>query len=246
MLEALELRRVPGTGQETLVAGADDPLIYDSEQLAVLGWIEAHPILPRAADILHTGPWAVDLLRHTVDGRTWRHRYRVDAPGEEADGSPLGSLLRHPGPGLVALRLRGDGRLVSELCTPGRASRDPRKLSRWLAEPLVFGDSPGARVRGTAARLRHLAFGARARRMAEDEGVVLGYLRRQNAPGSSTLFSTVHPVTGDQLATLSADEAIAQGYVLDGVLGSIFDPPDEDSAPTPPPALPWGRLPRPG
>jgi hypothetical protein len=242
MLEALELRRVPGSGQEILVCGADDPLTYDSERIAILGWTEAHPILPRGADILHTGPWAVDSLRRQVDRGSWRHCYGIDSSAEAPDGDPVGSLQRHAGPDLVALRLRPDGKLASDLCMPGRASRDPRKVGRWLAEPLVFAQDAVSRAKGTQARLRHLALHARARRLIEEDGVILGYLRRQNGPGSSTLYSTVHPVTGDQLVTRFPQEAIDAGYVMDGILGAIFDPPGDASAP--PEEMPWARISR--
>jgi glycosyltransferase involved in cell wall biosynthesis len=242
MLEALELRRVPGTGQEILVAGAEDPLIYESEQLSVLGWIEACPILPRAGDILHTGPWGVVSLRRQVDYSTWTHGYQVGQPGEPGDGVELGSLHRYPGPGLVALRLRPDGRLASELCSPGRASRDPRKAGRWLAEPLVADSALSARMRGAASRLRHVARHSRSRRLIEEEGETLGYLPRRHMPGCSTLYSTIHPVTGDQLVTRVPHEATAAGYVMDGILGAIFDPPD--GAATPPEEMPWGRVSR--
>ena len=225
LLAGLELRRVPETGQEILVAGADDPLIHNSEQVAFLGWIEACPILPRMDDILHTGPWAVVSLARHVDRHTWRHRYAVDRPGELRDGVELGSLHRHPGPGAVALRLRSDGRLASELCSPGRASRDPRKIVRWLAEPLRSAGQQGSGAAGSASRMRHLASDFRSRRLADDEGEVLGYLRRQLMPGCSILYSTIHPVTGDQLVTRSPEEAGAAGYVMDGILGAIFDPP---------------------
>lgn len=245
MLVGLELRRVLGSGQEILVAGPDDPLVYQSEHLATLGWIEPHPILPRPAEILHTGPWAVDSLQRLVNEDGWRHQYSAEAPGESREGVALGFLRRHQGgPDLVALRRRSDGRLASELCAPGRASRDPQKLGRWLAEPVVFGDSAAVR-RGAVSRLLHLTLRAGNRRLAEDEGEVIGYLQRQNGPGSSTLYSTIHPITGDQLVTRFPERAGAQGYVLDGILGSIFNPEaDEETEQTVP--LPWGRLPRPG
>lgn len=231
LLEGLELRRVPETGQEILVAGPDDPLIYNSEQIAFLGWIEAYPILPRRQDILHTGPWAVVFLRRQVDRNGWGHRYRADPPADHVDGIQLGSLHRHDGPGAVALRLRSDGRLASELVNPGRASRDPRKIGRWVAEPLRAEDA-GGRAVGATSRLRHLASNFRGRRLAEEEGEVLGYLRRQNMPGCSTLYSTIHPVTGDQLVTRFPQEATDAGYVMDGILGAIFDPPSDDSVGT--------------
>lgn len=183
--------------------------------------------MPRAGDLLHTGPWAVVSLNRQVDAGRQRHEYRADLPDESVDGVQLGSLLRHPGPGRVPLRLRSDDRLASELCTPGRASRDPRKIGRWLAEPLRSDADSAA---GAAARARHLAVHFRDRRLADDDGAVLGYLRQENVAGCSTLYSTIHPVTGDQFVTRSPEEAAAAGYVMDGILGAIFDPPEDGRA----------------
>lgn len=242
MLDSLELRRAPESGQEVLVAGAEDPLLDDCEPIEKLGWIEPCPILPRAGDILHTGPWAVVSLRRQVDYATWRHRYRVGAHADAVDGIELGSLCRYPGPGTVAVRLRSDGRLTSELVTPGRASRDPRKIGRWLAEPLAADSQASTRLRGAASRLRHLTRHSRSRRLTEEEGEILGYLPRQHMPGCSTLYSTIHPVTGDQLVTRSPHEAIEAGYVMDGILGAIFDPPDGAAAF--PEEMPWARVSR--
>jgi glycosyltransferase involved in cell wall biosynthesis len=227
LLEGLELRRVSDNRQETLVVGADDPLIYESEPVALLGWVEACPILPRARETIHTGPWAVDLLRCQIDQQGRRHRYRADPPAASIEGRQLGFLLRHPGLGRVALRLRPDGRLASEMCTPGRASRDPRKIGRWLAEPVAVGGDSPAQTDRTRARLRHLAMHFRDRRLSDEDGVVLGYLQRDVIAGCSALFSTIHPVTGDQLATRFPQEATQSGYVLDGFLGAIFDPHDD-------------------
>lgn len=244
LMEPLELRRVPDSGQEVLVAGAEDPLIHSSELIEGLGWIEAHPILPRARDILHTGPWAVVSLRRRVDYATWRHGYTVAQPGSPLEGVELGFLRRYPGPEMVALRRRSDGRLASELCVPGRASHDPRKIGRWLAEPLRADAPPSTQARGAGSRLRHFATDRGSRRLAEEEGEILGYLPRQNMPGTGTLYSTIHPVTGDQLVTRSPGEASAAGYVMDGILGAIFDPP-ADAAATPPEEMPWARVSRP-
>jgi hypothetical protein len=242
MLDTLELRRVFDSGQEMLVAGAGDPLVHNSELIESLGWIEACPIPPSAGDVLHTGPWAVVSLRRRVQDSNWSHNYRVDPPGEVGDAVELGSLCRHSGPGSVALRLRPDGRLTSELVTPGRASRDPRKIGRWLAEPLAADSQASSRMRGAASRLRHLARHSQSRRLSEEEGEILGYLPRQHMPGCSTLYSTIHPVTGDQLVTRVPHEATDAGYVMDGILGAIFDPPDSPT--TPPEAMPWGRVSR--
>jgi len=230
LMDRLELRRVSATGQETLVAGRDDPLVHESEPRGTLGWIEACPILPRAGDVLHTGPWAVVSLRREADAPAWRHSYSVGAVGEQLDGVDLGSLRRHPGPEMIALRRRPDGRLVSELCVPGRASRDPRKIARWVADPLREGGGSARRAKALASRVRYLARNTGARRLSASEGEPLGYLRRQNITGSSTLYSTVHPVTGDQLVTRFPEEATEAGYVMDGILGAIFDPPSGEAA----------------
>lgn len=224
-MEPLALCRVRDTGQETLVAGGDDPLMVDSDPLETLGWLEPCPILPRARDVLHTGPWAVVSLRRTVDDRTWRRHYTVGSVGEQSDGVEVGSLCRHPGPELIPLRLRPDGRLDSELCMPGRASRDPRKIVRWVTDPLRADSSSAGRMRGIASRVRHLALHHRARRMSGADGETIGYLPRQSIAGCSTLYSTIHPVTGDQLVTRFPQEAIEAGYLMDGILGAIFDPP---------------------
>jgi glycosyltransferase involved in cell wall biosynthesis len=229
-LEGLELRRVPETGQETLVAGPEDPLIYNSEQIAFLGWIEACPILPRAGEILHIGPWAVVELQRQADRGPWKHDYRINSPLQAADGTALGLLQRHASPGAVALRLRSDGRLASELVNPGRASRDPRKIGRWVAGPLRAEGEAKSGAAGAASRLRHLTSNFGARRLVEENGEILGYLRRQTMPGCSILYSTIHPVTGDQLVTRFPQEATEAGYVMDGILGAIFDPPGDDSA----------------
>ena len=229
LMEALELRRVSDTGQETLVAGGDDPLVHGSEPIETLGWIEACPILPRAGDILHTGPWAVVSLRRQADARGWRHSYSAGAVGENLDGVDLGALRRYPGPEMIALRLRPDGRLDSEFCVPGRASRDPRKVARWIAEPFRAGHSPGG-MKGVASRARYLMLRHRVRRLAGSDGETLGYLCRENIPGCSTLYSTIHPVTGDQLVTRFPQRATDDGYLMDGILGAIFDPPSGDAA----------------
>lgn len=221
LLEHLELRRLPGTGQQILVAGPDDPLFAVAEPLATLGWIEARPILPRR-NLLHRGPWGVDVLCRDIEQGRWRHRYLALPAGAPTEGTALGSLLRHGREGLVALRLRSDGRLATEDTRAGRASRHPAKLGRWVASPLVRGRK--TRSRGAAAevgaRLRHIAV---ERKLIEDERTTLGWLHAEGAPGCSPLFSATHPLTGDQLVTCSLRELDEHGYALDGVLGHILD-----------------------
>ncbi len=229
LLEGLELRRLPHNGQEVLVAGPDDPLFHLAEPIEGLGYVEPMPILPRAGDVLRTGPWRLEiLLRHDEEGN-WRHAYSVSADGEPSEGVPLGALLRHGGPGLVALRLRADGRLASDVMIPNRPTRHPRKLGAWAARRYLAARrghaAPGP---SRKARAAHLLRSPASRRRSSDEGTLVGWLRQDVGPGTSPLFSTVHPLTGDQLVTRSLDEAAALGYVMDGVLGAILDPPNSN------------------
>jgi hypothetical protein len=220
-LERLELRTMPGSGEKILVAGSRDPLFEVAEPLADFGWIEAFPLNPRN-ELSHTGPWrAVALKRYAEDGG-WRHHYTADAV-DHAGTIDLGFLYPYPGRGLVALRLRSDGRVASELAQPGRASRDPRRFARWIAAA-PEGSQDGPTVKESGARLLHLAANPRARRLAEDDGAVLGGLRREGGPNLFPLFSTTHLVTGDQLVTCSPGPAMARGYAQDGVLGYIHLP----------------------
>jgi hypothetical protein len=217
-LERLELRAMPGTGEKILVAGSRDPLFEVAEPLADFGWIEAFPLKP-CGGLTNTGPWRAIKLERCSESDGRRHRYGSDEA--EANAVELGFLYPYPGTGLVALRSRPDGRLASELTEPGRASRDPRRFARWVA------GGPGDRsVRDVGERLTHLLGNARTRRLIEEGGVTLGGLRRQGGPDLFPLFSTTHPVTGDQLVTCSPRDAVARGYLQDGVLGYIH--------------LPWG------
>jgi glycosyltransferase involved in cell wall biosynthesis len=233
--DRLELREMPDSGERVLVAGPYDPLFEIAKPIALLGWIDLFPILPRGA-LLHTGPWAAVVLRRSVDIGRGRHRYRIDPPGERSEGIALGSVFAESGRNLVALRCRDDGRLVSDLAQPGRTSRDPRKLLRWLAGSPAGGQGEDW---SKSARLRHLARNRDGRRQGGGEGVTLGWLRRQGARESRPLFSTTHPITGDQLVTCDPHEAVALGYLPDGVLGFILDAGTDYDPASPPYRIPW-------
>ncbi|HWM09624.1 MAG TPA: glycosyltransferase [Solirubrobacteraceae bacterium] len=221
LLELLELRRMPGGGQHVLVAGMDDPLYDATEQVATLGWIEPLPINPRRLT-LHNGAWGVETLRRHVDAVAWRHRYATGLPAGEADSVALGSLLPTGDPDRVELRRDAAGRLETDLARPSRASIDPRRAARWVVAPLAWsGGRAGIRTAGS--RARRLGRGRLGRRRTRQEPNVLGWLRREPAPGFSPLFSATHPVTGDQFVTRSEIEATDLGYEIDGVLGYVGD-----------------------
>ena len=213
-MEELELRTLPATGQQILVAGAQDPLYEVAEPVATLGWIEPFPLNPRP-HLTDTAPWGAIPLRRSADHRGFRHSYSAG----EGEGVKLGCLFPWvEGDDLVELRLRADGRLASELGQPGRTSRDPRRLARWVAAPPA---TDAAAARSAPTRLGFLAGSYRERRLIEDGGGALGGLRRAGGPNLYPLFSTTHPVTGDQLVTCKPREAMDRGYLLDGVLGYI-------------------------
>lgn len=225
MLDVLELRRMPRSGRQVLVAGPDDPLFDIAEPVAALGWIESFPIRPLRIE-LHTGPWGAVALRRHVDDESWTHRYRIGTSGTEPEGVLLGSLLREPGDALVPLMLRADGRLETEFAKPSRVSVDPSLALRWMLAPLAWEGlpPPAWAQRATVSRARRLLRsrrwrGVRGGRSAE----TLGWLRRTAARGYSPLFSATHPVTGDQLVTRSELEATDLGYRVDGLLGHVFD-----------------------
>jgi hypothetical protein len=213
LLDRLELRRMPEGGEMVLVSGERDPLFEVAEPVAELGWVEPLPLNP-IEEPCHLGPWrAVDLRR--LDGQGGRrHRY---ATGTE--GTFLGSLYPRNGEGLVALRQRSDGRLASDLAVPGRASRNPSRLARWVFD----GEGDDPRGRGAVGRAAHLAFKS-DRGRSDDPGEPLGWLRVAGALAHFPLFSLTHLATGDQLVTGRPEVALARGYTLDGMLGFVYLP----------------------
>jgi hypothetical protein len=208
-LERLELRRMRDGGQMILVAGSRDPLFDETEPVADFGWLEAFPLNPQNP-VLDAGPWRPIPLWRSAEANGRRHLYAA-GPRPGPDAVELGSLYPLASDSLVSLGLRSDGRLTTDATSPGRASRDPRRLVRWLAA----GEGAGIE------RLSHLALNSRTRRLAEGTGAPLGGLRPEGGPDLFPLFSTTHLVTGDQLVTCSLGEALDRGYQQDGVLGYI-------------------------
>ena len=154
LMEALELRRVGAPGRRPWLRVWTIPSPTIPSRCEALGWIEAYPILPRltTSSTPDRGRWS---RCDAGPSARWRHSYSVGAVGESLAGAHLGGLRRYAGPGMIALRLRPDGRLDSEFCAPGRASRDPRKVARWIAEPIRRAANPRWDGRWLPA-LRHL------------------------------------------------------------------------------------------
>ena len=235
MCERLELREM-ASGERVLVAGSDDPLSEVAKPLAILGWLDSSPIQPRG-DLFSQEQWRTVTLHREVDMRTGRHSYSVDSANRRPGTIALGSMFSSPGRDLVALRVRADGRLATDLARPGRATRDPRRLARWIAK---LPPSDGAdRYWAPSTRAKFLIRHWAGRRLRDEQGATVGWLRREDVPGSHPLFSTTHPVTGDQLLTCTPDEATELGYLLDGVLGFILDGDVESEDGAAPYTVPW-------
>jgi D-inositol-3-phosphate glycosyltransferase len=157
-------------------------------------------------------------LVRAIDARTWRHVYSVGEPAAEGlrETSELGALVAREGPGLVALHLETDGRLVTE--TYDATARRPRPLRsvRWMLAPLAWPDVGGLsnRVRRVLARVRRFLRRPWApRRQAPARGgPPAGYLYAADGPARLPLFSAIHPITGDQLLSTRNREAAVLGY----------------------------------
>lgn len=234
LLESLELRRVPETGQVTLVAGVADPLWATTEPVGRVGFIEGYPINPREVLDARVDRGMATLLRH-VDEQAWRHRYEsAREPGADA-GVALGGLWCEQRKGTVELLARPDGSLTSALlpAAGGSSLPAPKAVARWVGAPLNWTERrPRAwALKAGASRARHLAATAQeslaavaARRGARAvDATSLGWLQAAELPNWSPLFSARHPVLGDQYLTRSELEARDMGYAVEGVIGWVAD-----------------------
>ncbi len=217
LCESLELCEMPESGERVLVAGPEDPLYGVARPIALLGWVQAFPLQPRGD---RTEPAArVVALYRRLDGESGQHLYSVEPSDGESPVATVGSLFNSPRMDRIALRLCQDGRLTTDLARPRRATRDPRELARWVARSPASDTGP---YRSPRARARSLARHRLAHRPREGGSVTLGWLNREGSPGARPLFSTTHPVTGDQLVTCNPQEAVAFGYRFDGALGFVL------------------------
>ena len=232
MLDVLELRRDSMSGENTLVAGVDDPLYDTTVPVAVLGFIESYPIQPRHPPDTQVEWNLVSLFRSADHGR-WRHQYSLEddiAPGTTC----LGGLWGQAGGGFVPLYRDSKGWLISDLIPQSCVRPSARAQLIWAGAPLKWaGTRPRMwAARATGGRIRAVMLEARresrdhvmARTTHEADGVaLLGYLRRESSPGWSPLFSSRHPALNDQYITRSEVEATDMGYVVEGILGYTLD-----------------------
>jgi hypothetical protein len=226
LLVPLELRRLHGTGQMVLVGDERDPMRWESDPVAHVGWMEAAPVEP-LGPIEHTAEWMRSTLVRRLDRAARRHVYETAADGvEPGNGAArLGGLWSRPGgsDAFVALERTVDGRLLSELAVPRTRRPTLGQGVRWLGAPVRWA-GPRWSGRAVAGRAVGLATGTYARPTGGAERrEVVGWLRRDPTDGCSPLFSATHPVVGDQFVTRSESEASDLGYLVDGVLGHVSD-----------------------
>jgi hypothetical protein len=228
LLVPVELRRLHGSGQVVLVSGEDDPMRHESDHVAMVGWVEAAPIAP-LGPIEHTATWGLAAIARRLDRPARRHVYDTLADGADpvAGTVRLGGVWSRPfgaEGSMVALRRTADGRLRTELTAPRAGGPSLAQGARWVGAPVRWA-GPRWSSRAVAGRAVRLARSADPRRRgsAAGDGEVVGWLRRDAAPGCSPLFSATHPVVGDQVVTRTEMEASDLGYVVDGILGYAAD-----------------------
>ena len=225
LLDALELRIEPETGQELLVCGPNDPLYGSTLPRSSLGFIESYPLNPRTVVDTPVARHMTTLVRE-ADATGWRHRYLTTQSRPQGQVA-LGGIWQTPGPGLIALRRTPDGWLESDACQFSRAPAGLTARLRWALSPMKwYGARPRSwALRATGRRLHTLSRGATAasRPDATHTSSVIGYLRQSKGQGSSPLFSTLHPALSDQYVTRSEIEATDMGYRVAGILGYISD-----------------------
>ena len=154
-------------------------------------------------------------LLRTIDYRRWRHVYAVDqAPDlserDRESMSELGALAPSPGSGLTALTVGEDGHLSTDEYDPVRPPASGRLA--WATAPLGWDADAtyGVRLRSSLGRARRLI--TRPWRRVSAPAATLGFLHYAPEGGRRPLFSSVHPITGDQLLTTRPKEARDLGY----------------------------------
>ncbi|MEA2398402.1 MAG: hypothetical protein QOK25_1958 [Thermoleophilaceae bacterium] len=187
------------------------------------------------------GSSLVGLVR-VVDPKRRCHVYGAGSvPAGELVGE-LGALRAvDPGDG-VPLSMSPEGFLVSAEHVPAPRPLTVARAARWALAPLSWRDSSeglGTRVRATLSRTVGLA-AARPAAPSGPNGSTLGYLRREAGEGRLPLFSSLHPITGDQLLTTDPSESVYLGYGDPDLLGHIeAEAPLTGSLGTGRPRLPW-------
>ncbi|HEY1358199.1 MAG TPA: hypothetical protein VGF21_07835 [Thermoleophilaceae bacterium] len=156
-------------------------------------------------------PGLVGLVR-LVDRREGRHVYAAGSvpavAGAERAGE-LGSLLEE---GDIPVWLSADGQLSTDSYDPRSSPAGPRKPLRWTLAPLRWGDLAPLPDRIRAAAERSLLATRTPNGSGPPDGGPVGFLSAQGGHGRLALWSSLHPITGDQLLSTSQEDARELGY----------------------------------
>lgn len=171
-----------------------------------------------------TSAGLVGLVRAVRNDRRG-HVYGLgELPPEAAPVGELGALLAEPADDTVAVWQTDDGRLVTDE-VDAVGSRPPRSARRaWALAPLGFDELPsGMRYRMLGGRLRRLARRSWSKRLKPGirGETPVGYLYRESDLGRRALYSSLHPITGDQLLSTSSQLADELGYEHNARLGYL-------------------------
>jgi hypothetical protein len=221
MLERLLLARHSASGLPVLVCGDDDPIMsaVDGASITELGWIDRMPVNPPSAPgAVESMSWLRGLVR-TVDPAARRHRVSIgDGPESGAPNWELGALLdRDPGDGIAAW-VDADGRLHTAAYAPTRYPFDTRRSLSWAIAPATWRGFGRARPRAQAVARRSLDIARYVRtRPGLANAVALAgpadaWFLAEEGPERIPIYSSIHPVTADQLVTRDPSEARDLGY----------------------------------
>jgi glycosyltransferase involved in cell wall biosynthesis len=224
-LEALALAVHRTTGQHVLVGTGSDALLSSVDVIGHLGFVDPFPLRPRGTPRAERSPGLRSLTK-TADPVARRHRYAIDgfAAGEQI--GELGAIAESGLQGNIPLWV-ADGYVVTSRYRPPMRRPAAVGMVRWSAEPVAWSDigTPSARLR---VMLRRATQSAQSRsRPAEPpavpDGEPHGWLFENPLPGMSALHASHHPITGDQLLTREAQDAVEMGYEDTQLLGFIAD-----------------------
>jgi hypothetical protein len=172
----------------------------------------------------------VGLIR-AIDRKARRHRYGVGAAPPGDVSAELGSLLTERPSNGIELRFDRRGRAFTPDYAPPSPPVSPSSAARWALAPLSWRDPEIPRIATGRAALRRSATASRrliwsragsASRPART-GPVAGYLQPADGPGRRALYSSLHPVTGDQLLSTSPLEGNDMGYQGTILLGYLLE-----------------------
>jgi hypothetical protein len=154
-------------------------------------------------------------LVRAVDPSRRRNLYGVGAiPDGELVGE-LGALYPVEGDDVSALRMSPEGYLVADGHPPPAHGRiRPLLALRWSLAPLAWRGVDASLAARALTALRRIGsqLGGGPRAPSAAAGPPLGYLKHEPGPGRLPLYSAIDPLSGDQLLSTDATEAVELAF----------------------------------